>query len=477
MWRPFLPGPLLASIPREFSAAEALYSGRLVRRWNSNIKMTKQLKRMFDRHTGSKKKKIFPGPVNLAINSSEDADFKPRRKPVYTEGQKRRAHQVGKVLYDNIVHLINSGAVCDQLATLSVEIVRVKVVPDFSSVNVYWLTSGTKEDDDTVQTLLTKNAGHLRQLLTSLYLLGTIPRISFVRDDSQARYLKVESLLLSADFGPDFVPTRLDSAIRTITLSAQDPHSSPPAPEEQVLQEQFDALNISAVGEEMGQTGETLTAQEKDVHSMGGLEGERVNGSSVDSGKSKVVDKSDKVDPFRVWSEDSERPPPPCQPSSMDVEQLSGQYLSSLHQSSDKAHNPDSAALWDTDLGEDTGLSTALSKVFRDDMYKVPHSELLKKVLMKKQRAGRRPTVRVDTNESETVMLKKPSTSLKSLLQKKTKGRVKPQSDYHGTDFVEMNRDHHIEDSYADDLEESIEEEEIIEEDHFSTSDDLSSKK
>ena len=50
-----------------------------------------------------------------------------RKKHVYTEGQRRRAHQVGRVLYDNIVHLINSGQVSPQLANLSVDIVQVSV--------------------------------------------------------------------------------------------------------------------------------------------------------------------------------------------------------------------------------------------------------------------------------------------------------------------------------------------------------------
>ena len=55
----------------------------------------------------------------------QDADLNPRRKSVYHEGQKRRAQQVGKVLYDNIVQLVNSGQLSPELAALSVEIVRV----------------------------------------------------------------------------------------------------------------------------------------------------------------------------------------------------------------------------------------------------------------------------------------------------------------------------------------------------------------
>ena len=53
-----------------------------------------------------------------------------------------------------------------------------------------------------------------RQLLTSYHVLGTIPRINFVRDDSRAHYLEVESLLSKADFGADFVPTQPDTSIQ-----------------------------------------------------------------------------------------------------------------------------------------------------------------------------------------------------------------------------------------------------------------------
>ena len=57
--------------------------------------------------------------------ADQDVDLNPRKKPTYSEGQKRRAHQVGRVLYDNIVQLVNSGELSPQLANLSVDIVRV----------------------------------------------------------------------------------------------------------------------------------------------------------------------------------------------------------------------------------------------------------------------------------------------------------------------------------------------------------------
>lgn len=53
-----------------------------------------------------------------------------------------------------------------------------------------------------------------RQILTSYHILGRIPRLSFVRDDSQAHYMQVEHLLSTADFGPDFMPSQLTTSIR-----------------------------------------------------------------------------------------------------------------------------------------------------------------------------------------------------------------------------------------------------------------------
>ena len=48
--------------------------------------------------------------------------------------------------------------------------------------------------------------------------MGKIPKLTFVKDPSQARYLEVERVLETADFGPDYQPTTqvVSSAIRQL---------------------------------------------------------------------------------------------------------------------------------------------------------------------------------------------------------------------------------------------------------------------
>ena len=61
-----------------------------------------------------------------------------------------------------------------------------------------------------------------RERLISYHVLGIVPRVNFIRDDSQAHYMEIMELLKAADFGPDFEPARLDTTIRTEFLKAYD---------------------------------------------------------------------------------------------------------------------------------------------------------------------------------------------------------------------------------------------------------------
>lgn len=54
------------------------------------------------------------------------------------------------------------------------------VTPDFKGVNVFWIAKGT-ENDETLEKLLTKNAGALRHELSQLRVMGVVPKINFVK--------------------------------------------------------------------------------------------------------------------------------------------------------------------------------------------------------------------------------------------------------------------------------------------------------
>lgn len=59
---------------------------------------------------------------------------------------------------------------------------QVMVTPDFKGVNVFWIAKGTESDED-LEHLFTKNAGALRHELSSLRVMGVVPKINFIKGD------------------------------------------------------------------------------------------------------------------------------------------------------------------------------------------------------------------------------------------------------------------------------------------------------
>ncbi|XP_067651784.1 putative ribosome-binding factor A, mitochondrial [Haliotis asinina] len=193
-------------------------------RESSKIKMVKQLKKFIDK---SPKKKWHKNPVMTnSITTSRRV----------SDGQRRRAEQVSTVLYNYITSIIDSGELSPALADMAVDINRVKVTPDFSSVNIYWLSSGSERDDE-LEIELKKHESKLRSILISYHIVGTIPQVTFVQDKTASRYAEVEKLLTMADYGPDFVPSHMGSNIRTL-------HSAPKEPSDADVSDQLQKLSL-----------------------------------------------------------------------------------------------------------------------------------------------------------------------------------------------------------------------------------------
>ncbi|KAK7505611.1 hypothetical protein BaRGS_00002882 [Batillaria attramentaria] len=397
MWRTYQ----LAVTCRLLAGAECCQAVAQQRRWAAKVKMTKTLQKMFDRHGGQKRKVVYAGGMSNPVNA--DSDFTPCQKPKYSEGMKRRAHQVGRVLYDNIVQLVNSGELSTEIAEYAVEIVKVKVVPDFSSVNVYWLAAGTKEDAK-LEALLKQHEGKLRHLLTSLYVLGRIPRINFVRDDSRTSYMQIESLLSQADFGPDFVPSRLDTSIRNnIILDRYDQHQAQ-SPDGR-LQEDFSSVTF-----------------DNDVQST-----DRVAAECSHSWSASLEGQTDKSGqavstPGAASQNKAASAASAFSPSSLDVEQLGKQLLGQDSEAPDTSQ-------------QTSGKKPDLSfEGFRDDLYGVPHTELMKKVLARKHKVKPSPHVSAQKYTLDNVAAVVNANSLKSAITKsnkpKGKGKELLPSDY-----------------------------------------------
>lgn len=120
----------------------------------------------------------------------------------------RRVHVLNKLFMKHITDLMSTGEVSDTLLGHGLEITHVKVTPDFSFVNVYWLTKKSSADGDAdMEAILRRAAGHIRHELSQLKVMGEVPRINFVKNRIQSKFADIDELLERADFGEDFEPT------------------------------------------------------------------------------------------------------------------------------------------------------------------------------------------------------------------------------------------------------------------------------
>lgn len=92
----------------------------------------------------------------------------------------RRVAVLNKLFMRHITDLMATGEVAGELIGRGIEISRVKVASDFTRVNVYWLAKGSRHDDQT-EMILSRNAHSLRHELSQLRIIGSVPRIEFVK--------------------------------------------------------------------------------------------------------------------------------------------------------------------------------------------------------------------------------------------------------------------------------------------------------
>ncbi|ESO95077.1 hypothetical protein LOTGIDRAFT_232185 [Lottia gigantea] len=203
----------------------ALGVQRITLRWkNDEVRMARILQKMYLKQNNTKKR-FKPQFDFVPRHESVTGDSKTEsRKRVESNGQQRRARQVGKVLYDYLVQIINTGELDPYLSANNVEITGVKVEPDFTSMNVYWSATGTQKDEE-IEMILRKNQGKLRHVLTSYHLISFVPCINFVKDKSVSNVRRVEEILKSIDFGPNFTPTTVPLDIVQHQYSIEPPQS------------------------------------------------------------------------------------------------------------------------------------------------------------------------------------------------------------------------------------------------------------
>ncbi|XP_077126135.1 putative ribosome-binding factor A, mitochondrial [Ranitomeya variabilis] len=147
-------------------------------------------------------------------------------------GPNARIKILNSILYKALTGLLSTAEVCEQVFDLQIELSKVSVTVDFSVCRAYWVTSGNKETDVQIETLLQNYAPRFRHLLITHQVLGNVPTIVFLKDQECARRQEIEDLLSTLDFGEndastcksDDTPSKLDS-LSVVEVLATPPRS------------------------------------------------------------------------------------------------------------------------------------------------------------------------------------------------------------------------------------------------------------
>lgn len=162
------------------------------------IKQGKILTKLFGgRTTGSKKRWIPSNNMTIseakgALSATTDIGKSVRRN---SKDASRRMKVLNKLFMSHITDLLATGEVSEQILGKGLQIFRTKVSQDFAYISVYWMGTGDTKTDIELEAELKRCSGVLRHQLSQLDLMGRVPRIQFVKDNSQASMQQVETVL------------------------------------------------------------------------------------------------------------------------------------------------------------------------------------------------------------------------------------------------------------------------------------------
>ncbi|XP_067636174.1 putative ribosome-binding factor A, mitochondrial [Eurosta solidaginis] len=155
------------------------------------------------RVSGSKKRWI-PGSDNHAVNTriQPNSDLFSKKRVASGSGKNtiRRMAVLNKLFMNHITDLLATGDASEAIVGRGLQVTRVKISPDFTCINVYWLGNGEAIADATLETELRRSSGLLRHELSQLMLMGEVPRITFVREKKFINTAEIEDILRNIDF-------------------------------------------------------------------------------------------------------------------------------------------------------------------------------------------------------------------------------------------------------------------------------------
>ncbi|XP_026495153.1 putative ribosome-binding factor A, mitochondrial [Vanessa tameamea] len=143
-----------------------------------------------------------------SIKSLTKIKYEPGKRGV------RRVAMLNKLFMKSITDLMSTGTVSMKVVGRGIEISKVKITPDFKTVNVCWVCKGNSSDEET-ENLLNSIAGPLRHELSTLRLMGEVPYIVFVKDKQEAQLVDLDRRLVEADYGDDYTPTEIGHLLKT----------------------------------------------------------------------------------------------------------------------------------------------------------------------------------------------------------------------------------------------------------------------
>ncbi|XP_031626025.1 uncharacterized protein LOC116342518 [Contarinia nasturtii] len=118
----------------------------------------------------------------------------------------RRTSMLNKMFMRHITDIIASGEIGEELCGLGLQITRVEVCLNYQGLNIHWTASETN-DLDRVEQKLESIKKRVRHELHQMQLMGKMPHLTFVRDNSLFFLDTLNNVIENADYGDDFKPT------------------------------------------------------------------------------------------------------------------------------------------------------------------------------------------------------------------------------------------------------------------------------
>lgn len=165
---------------------------------NNNVKQAKIFSKLVGGKISGSKKKFYPTSDNLSHDQKHFNIVKPQKQGKNTN---RRVKVLNKIFMTHISDLLATGQASNHVVGRGLQILGVRVNPDFSGVNVHWIAG----DDQSkfLEEELAKCSGYLRHELSQLRLMGEVPKIHFVKDKNYAISSEVERVMNTPEFGSE----------------------------------------------------------------------------------------------------------------------------------------------------------------------------------------------------------------------------------------------------------------------------------